>query len=103
MYDTFTGVGATTSKEVVAKSRDNLRELLKANHRYVFTLIHKFSIDPKVESEYPLITDRKNIIVISDEAHRTQAGTFARNMRFQGIPNASYLGFTGTPIIKEGY
>lgn len=101
LYDTFTGVGATTSKEVVAKSREHLRELLKENHRYVFTLIHKFSIDPKVESEYPLITDRKNIIVISDEAHRTQAGTFARNMRFQGIPNASYLGFTGTPIIKE--
>lgn len=101
LYDTFTGVGATNSKELVAKSRDNLRELLKANHRYVFTLIHKFSIDPKIESEYPLITDRRNIIVISDEAHRTQAGTFARNMRFNGIPNASYLGFTGTPIIKE--
>ncbi|MFN5416732.1 MAG: type I restriction endonuclease subunit R [Flavobacteriia bacterium] len=101
LYDTYTGVGAVTSKEVVAKSRDHLRELLKENHRYVFTLIHKFSIDPKIESEYPLITDRKNIIVISDEAHRTQAGTFARNMRFQGIPNASYLGFTGTPIIKD--
>src|SRR5687767_10091978 len=101
LYDTFTGVGANTSKEVVAKSRDHLRELLKENHRYVFTLIHKFSIDPKLESEYPLITDRKNIIVISDEAHRTQSGTFARNMRFHGIPNASYLGFTGTPIIKD--
>lgn len=101
LYDTFTGVGATTSKEVVAKSRDHLRELLKKNHRYVFSLIHKFSIDPKIETEYPLITDRKNIIVISDEAHRTQAGTFARNMRFHGIPNASYLGFTGTPIIKD--
>jgi type I restriction enzyme R subunit len=101
LYDTYTGVGAVTSKEVVAKSRENLRELLKENHRYVFTLIHKFSIDPKIESEYPLLTDRKNIIVISDEAHRTQSGTFARNMRFQGIPNASYLGFTGTPIIKE--
>lgn len=101
LYDTYTGVGAVTSKEVVAKSRENLRELLKENHRYVFTLIHKFSIDPKMESEYPLLTDRKNIIVISDEAHRTQAGTFARNMRFHGIPNASYLGFTGTPIIKE--
>ena len=101
LYDTYTGVGAVTSKEVVAKSRDHLRELLKENHRYVFTLIHKFSIDPKLETEYPLITDRKNIIVISDEAHRTQAGTFARNMRFHGIPNASYLGFTGTPIIKE--
>lgn len=101
LYDTFTGVGANTSKEVVAKSRDNLRELLKGNHRYVFTLIHKFSVNPKKETEYPLITDRKNIIVISDEAHRTQSGTYARNMRFQGIPNASYLGFTGTPIIKD--
>ncbi len=101
LYDTYTGVGAVTSKDIVAKSRDHLRELLKENHRYVFTLIHKFSIDPKVESEYPLLTDRKNIIVISDEAHRTQSGTFARNMRFHGIPNASYLGFTGTPIIKE--
>ncbi|MFZ4752819.1 MAG: type I restriction endonuclease subunit R [Chitinophagaceae bacterium] len=101
LYDTYTGVGAVNSKNVVASSRDNLRELLKENHRYVFSLIHKFSIDPKVESEYPLITDRKNIIVISDEAHRTQSGTFARNMRFHGIPNASYLGFTGTPIIKD--
>ncbi|AWI25796.1 type I restriction endonuclease subunit R [Flavobacterium pallidum] len=101
LYDTFTGVGATTSKEVIAKSRDNLRELLKQNHRYVFSLIHKFSIDPKVETEFPLITERRNIIVISDEAHRTQAGTFARNMRFHAIPNASYLGFTGTPIIKD--
>ncbi|MFN3528503.1 MAG: type I restriction endonuclease subunit R [Bacteroidia bacterium] len=101
LYDTFTGVGATSGKDVVAQNREHLRELLKENHRYVFTLIHKFSIDPKLESEYPLITDRKNIIVISDEAHRTQSGTFARNMRFHGIPNASYLGFTGTPIIKE--
>jgi type I restriction enzyme R subunit len=101
LYDTFTAVGATTSKEVVAKSRDHRRELLKEHHRYVLTLIHKFSVDPTKESEYPEITDRKNIIVISDEAHRTQAGTFARNMRFHGIPNASYLGFTGTPIIKD--
>ena len=101
LYDTFTGVGAVKEENVKAKSRDHLRELLKENHRYVFTLIHKFSIDKTKESEFPLITDRKNIIVISDEAHRTQAGTFAQNMRFHGIPNASYLGFTGTPIIKE--
>lgn len=101
LYDTFTGVGAVTEQNVRAKSRDHLRELLKENHRYVFTLIHKFSIDKKKETEYPQITDRENIIVISDEAHRTQAGTFAQNMRFYGIPNASYLGFTGTPIIKE--
>lgn len=101
LYDTFTGVGCVSGREVLAKSRNHLRELLSHNHRYVFTLIHKFSIDPKTETEFPLITDRKNIIVISDEAHRTQAGTFARNMRFHAIPNASYLGFTGTPIIKE--
>lgn len=107
LYDTFTGVGAVTEKGIIAGSkagisgREHLRELLTENHRYVFSLIHKFSIDPKLESEYPLITERSNIIVISDEAHRTQAGTFARNMRFHGIPNASYLGFTGTPIIKE--
>lgn len=101
LYDTFTGCGAVTEENILAKSRDDLRRLLSENHRYVFTLIHKFSIDPKVESEYPLITERSNIIVISDEAHRTQGGKFAQNMRFNGIPNASYLGFTGTPLIKE--
>ena len=107
LYDTFSGVGIVNDKNVIAgkktglTGRDHLRELLAENHRYVFTLIHKFSIDPEKESEYPLITDRKNIIVISDEAHRTQGGTYARNMRFFGLPNASYLGFTGTPIIKN--
>lgn len=101
LYDTFTGVGAVTEKNVRATSRDDLRRLLSENHRYVFSLIHKFSFNPAVESEYPLITERENIIVISDEAHRTQGGKFAQNMRFKGIPNASYLGFTGTPIIKD--
>lgn len=107
LYDTFSGVGVVNDKNVIAgkkkgiTGREHLRELLAQNHRYVFTLIHKFSIDPNIESEYPLITDRKNIIVISDEAHRTQAGTYARNMRYNALPNASFLGFTGTPIIKE--
>jgi len=106
VYDTFSGVGIVNNKNVVSgkkkgiTGRDHLRELLAENHRYVFSLIHKFSIDPKFETEYPLITERKNIIVISDEAHRTQGGTYASNMRYYGIPNASYLGFTGTPIIK---
>lgn len=106
-YDTFSGVGIVNNKHVIAgkktgvSGRDHLRELLSENHRYVFSLIHKFSIDPEKETEYPLITDRKNIIVISDEAHRTQGGKYARNMRFYGLPNASYLGFTGTPIIKD--
>lgn len=107
LYDTFSGVGIVNDKNIVAgkktgiTGRDHLRELLSENHRYVFTLIHKFSIDNEKETEYPLITNRKNIIVISDEAHRTQGGTYARNMRFFGLPNASYLGFTGTPIIKD--
>jgi type I restriction enzyme, R subunit len=101
LYDTFTGVGAVTEENVRASSRDHLRELLAENHRYVFSLIHKFSIDPKLESDYPKLTDRSNIIVISDEAHRTQGGKFAQNMRFNALPNASFLGFTGTPIIKE--
>jgi type I restriction enzyme, R subunit len=74
LYDTFTGVGAVTEDNVRATSRDHLRELLSENHRYVFSLIHKFSIDPKLESDYPKLTDRSNIIVISDEAHRTQGG-----------------------------
>lgn len=107
IYDTFSGVGVVNDKNLRAgqksgmTGREHLRALLSENHRYAFTLIHKFSIDPEKESEYPLITERKNIIVISDEAHRTQGGTYARNMRFHGIPNASYLGFTGTPIIKD--
>ena len=106
-YDTFSGVGIVNNKNVIAgkkkglTGREHLRELLSENHRYVFSLIHKFSIDPELETEYPLITERKNIIVISDEAHRTQGGKYARNMRFFGLPNASFLGFTGTPIIKE--
>ncbi len=106
IYDTFSGVGVVHNKNIIAGNkkgmtgREHLRELLSENHRYIFTLIHKFSIDKEKESEYPLITERKNIIVISDEAHRTQNGTYAENMRFYGLPNASYLGFTGTPIIK---
>ena len=107
LYDTFSGVGAVNNKELRAGAkngitgREHLRELLAENHRYVFTLIHKFSVDPEKESVYPEITNRSNIIVISDEAHRTQGGTYARNMRYHGLPNASFLGFTGTPIIKE--
>lgn len=101
LYDTFTGCGAVTEENIRAKSRVHLRELLSENHRYVFTLIHKFAINKKKETEYPLITDRDNIIVISDEAHRTQGGTYAQNMRFKAIPNASFLGCTGTPLIDD--
>ena len=105
LYDTFSGCHAIPEKlpknGIRAKSRKHLRELLSENHRYIFTLIHKFAINKKKETEYPLITDRDNIIVISDEAHRTQGGTYAQNMRFKAIPNASFLGCTGTPLIDD--
>ena len=100
IYNTFTAVGAVKEQSLLAKNRDDLKRLLKENHRYVFTLIHKFSVNLKEETDYPLLNERKDIIVISDEAHRTQGGVFARNMRFNALPNASYIGFTGTPIIK---
>ncbi len=103
LYETFTGVGAVTEDKVKASSRDHLRTLLTQNHKYIFSLVHKFSVSKEEKEqgvEYPLISERKNIIVISDEAHRTQGGRYARNMRFNAIPNASFLGFTGTPIIK---
>ena len=99
IYKNFSSVGAFKDKSLLAKSREHLRELLKENHKYVFSLIHKFSTN-KNENEYPLLSERNDIIVISDEAHRTQGGIYARNMRFKALPNASYIGFTGTPIIK---
>jgi type I restriction enzyme R subunit len=99
IYKNFTAVGAVKDQSLLAKSREHLRDLLKENHKYVFTLIHKFSTN-KDEKEYPLLSERKDIIVISDEAHRTQGGVYARNMRFKALPNASYIGFTGTPIIS---
>ncbi len=69
--------------------------LLRGNHRFVFSLIHKFN-QPVTEP----YSERDDIIVVSDEAHRTQAGKFARNMRL-ALPNASFIGFTGTPLFKH--
>jgi type I restriction enzyme, R subunit len=91
--ETFVGVGAISPQQKVqATSGDHLGELLKGNNRYVFTLVHKFNQPGK---EY---SDRDNIIVISDEAHRTQYGTLAENMR-DGLRNAGFIGFTGTPLM----
>jgi type I restriction enzyme R subunit len=70
---------------------------LKENHRYIFSLIHKFNLDVNPREPY---SRRDDIIVVSDEAHRTQAGRLARNMRL-ALPNASFIGFTGTPLFKN--
>lgn len=93
IYNTFTGVGAVQDVNVKATSGEHLKELLKTDQRYIFSLIHKFNFDE-------VITERDNIIVISDEAHRTQGGSLAMNLR-KALPNASFIGFTGTPLFKD--
>ena len=96
IFRTFVGCGIADEKTPRARSGKELKELLKQNHRFIFCLIHKFN--QEVDPDEPYST-RDDIIVISDEAHRTQAGKFARNMRL-ALPNASFLGFTGTPLFK---
>ncbi|RCK54006.1 DEAD/DEAH box helicase [Thalassospira profundimaris] len=96
IYKTFAATGAVTEAEAHATSRAHLRQLLTEDHRYVFTLIHKFGT---AQGEvYPKLSDRQDIIVITDEAHRSQYDTLALNMR-SALPNAAFLGFTGTPLI----
>jgi type I restriction enzyme R subunit len=97
IYGTFVGCGIADDKTPRAASGANLEKLLKENHRYVFSLIHKFNQDVKPDEPY---SERDDIIVISDEAHRTQAGRLARNMRL-ALPNAAFIGFTGTPLFKH--
>lgn len=100
IYKNFADTGAVTEAEeqVRAQNSQHLKQLLKENHRYLFTLIQKFRT--KKGEVYPQISDRNDIIVIVDEAHRSQYDTFARNMR-SALPNASFIGFTGTPLIKN--
>jgi type I restriction enzyme R subunit len=91
---TFKGCGAVSeaeSKECHASSGARLRELLRGNHRYVFTLIQKFQTQE-------ILSDRSDVIVITDEAHRSQYDTLAINMR-ASLPKATFLAFTGTPLI----
>ncbi|HNL42602.1 MAG TPA: type I restriction endonuclease subunit R, partial [Ottowia sp.] len=91
---TFKTVDAVSQAEgdaCHAASGAHLRELLCGNHRYVFTLVHKFQT-PQV------LTDRSDVIVLTDEAHRSQYDTLALNMR-AALPRAMFLAFTGTPLI----
>jgi type I restriction enzyme R subunit len=97
IWRTFIGCGAADEKNPRARSGDDLKVLLAENHRFIFSLIHKFN--QEVTEPY---SDRDDIIVISDEAHRTQAGKFARHMRL-ALPNASFIGFTGTPLFKHDH
>jgi len=97
IWRTFIGCGVADEKMPRASSGLELKEVLGENHRFVFSLIHKFN-QPVTEP----YSERDDIIVVSDEAHRTQAGRFARNMRL-ALPNASFIGFTGTPLFKHDH
>ncbi|HEX2797286.1 MAG TPA: type I restriction endonuclease subunit R, partial [Immundisolibacter sp.] len=94
---TFKATGATAREDVRATSGEHLKELLRGNERYIFTLIQKFRNEPG--QPYPLLSERADVIVITDEAHRSQYDIFALNMR-NALPNAGFIGFTGTPLIK---
>ena len=86
---------------VHARNIAHLRELLAADHRYVFTLIQKFQLtrsERDTGGHMPVLSERDDVIVITDEAHRTQYDELALNMRV-ALPNAAFMGFTGTPLV----
>ncbi len=96
IYKTFQDAGAVTEHQVQAESGDHLKQLLQEDHRNIFTLIHKFHTEKG--QNYPKLSDRSDIIVMTDEAHRTQYDILALNMR-NALPNAAFIGFTGTPLM----
>ncbi|AKB36727.1 Type I restriction-modification system, restriction subunit R [Methanosarcina siciliae C2J] len=121
LFDTFAASKQLLRQEPVqAENRDHLKQLLNvASGGIVFTTIQKFQ--PEEGNVYPKLSDRENIIVIADEAHRTQYGFKAKNVDVKdeqgnvigkkivygfakytrdALPNATFLGFTGTPIEK---
>ncbi len=98
IYKTFAGCEVTNeSDDCRAASSTHLKRLLGENKSYVFSLIQKFNQEIGPGEAY---SDRDDVIVITDEAHRTQYGDLARNMH-DALPNASYIGFTGTPLFKD--
>lgn len=85
-------------EECQPKNSQQLKEYLASNKPFIFTLIHKFRYDKKKETQYPCLTRRDDIIVMVDEAHRTQYKDLAENMR-NALPCANYIAFTGTPLL----
>lgn len=123
LFDTFAGCSHILGQTPIqAESREHLKDLLRVSSGgVVFTTIQKFSSDNE-QGVYDRLSDRRNIVVIADEAHRTQYGFeakfrdikddnkniigqktvygFAKYMR-DALPNATFIGFTGTPVEKE--
>ena len=83
-------------EECQPKNGKQLRDYLQTNKSFIFTLIHKFRYDKG--KKYPVLSTRDDIIVLVDEAHRTQYKDLAENMR-TALPNANYIAFTGTPLL----
>lgn len=112
LYGVFaSGQDLLRQEPAQAENRDHLRDLLQvASGGVVFTTIQKFQPDDG-QMTHPLLSDRRNIVFIADEAHRSQYGFeakltheqvsygFAKYMR-EALPNASFIGFTGTPVEK---
>lgn len=95
IHTTFAATGLL-DKDSRAESALDLKQLLSEDHRYVFTLIHKFRTEQG--EAYPELSKRDDVVVITDEAHRSQYSTLALNMR-TALPNAGFLAFTGTPLL----
>ena len=96
-YKTFASTsGVLTQQEVHAEDIKHLRQLLSEDHRYIFTLIQKFQTQGG--ERHPVLSERSDIVVITDEAHRSQYDTLALNMR-TALPNAAFIAFTGTPLM----
>lgn len=94
LYNLFSQMSITKRAESIKDLQDAIK---KTAGGIIFSTIQKFS---ERDQDYPLLTERRDIIVIADEAHRSQYRELARNLR-KAIPNASFLGFTATPIEYE--
>ncbi len=100
IHKTFVRCEVVGSKDECKPANSQaLRKYLTSNKPFIFTLIHKFRLDKKSDEKvYPKLTDRDDVIVLVDEAHRTEYADLAENMR-NALPKASFVAFTGTPLL----
>lgn len=116
IYNTFVRTLSSITTPIRADSVASLKELLTlAQPQIIMTTIHKFQGEKRdkevlkdtkqkkalyFEKDFPVLTTKSNVIVLADEAHRSQYKGMAKNMR-NALPNAAFIGFTGTPIDKK--
>lgn len=97
IHANFKATGAAEKKGLQARSAKDLKKLLVGNERVVFTLIQKFRLE-EGQSAHPVVSTSPRVVVLADEAHRSQYADFAVNMR-RALPRAGYMAFTGTPLV----